>query len=142
MTTFYSRRSSKCWWNIWYIQRNAFFKTNHILLRMMKCLRILILCHGQRMKHFVSLASAAELADANSQNLATPISHSFHTNVIKQSTGSVQLTSSLSNLCIIVNNVCNIKSTWFILVSIRRSVVLSLPLQEGVHAQGFSYRPV
>ncbi len=73
-----------------FLQNKSFF-----VMRMMKCLCILILFQGQRIKHFVSLASAAEHADASSQNLATPNSHSFHTNDIKLCTHSVQLTSSV-----------------------------------------------
>ncbi len=45
---------------------------------MTQCLRRFILRQGQGMKDFVSLASDMELADANSQNLATTISHSLH----------------------------------------------------------------
>jgi hypothetical protein len=49
------------------------------VLRMTQYLGRFILCLEQRMKHFTSLASDEELADAN---LVTTISHSFHICII------------------------------------------------------------
>jgi hypothetical protein len=48
-------------------------------LRMPQCVRRFILNQGQRMKHFVSLSLATELAEVNSWSRAVTISHSFHT---------------------------------------------------------------
>jgi hypothetical protein len=85
--------------------------------------------NGAKVHYYVSLTDLS-LKNSGYQHRSTGV---FYQGIPNEGKSSVHLTSSVSTACFCKkgNDVCSIKSSLSKLVSTRRSMVLSLPLQYG-----------